>query len=66
MAPNYFYLVLTLSLSVFKQSDTVKFSHVSCDEKTNEESPTDEILIEEASLHVAIMQMVGTVHIICF
>ncbi|XP_073072871.1 sodium/hydrogen exchanger 11 isoform X2 [Manis javanica] len=38
-------------------SDTVKFSHVSCDEKTNEESPTDEILIEEASLHVAIMQM---------
>ncbi|XP_026942096.1 sodium/hydrogen exchanger 11 isoform X2 [Sagmatias obliquidens] len=38
-------------------SDTVQFPHVSCDKKVKEESPTDEVLIEEARLHVAIIQM---------
>ncbi|XP_077612142.1 sodium/hydrogen exchanger 11 [Crocuta crocuta] len=37
-------------------SDTVQFSHVSHDNK-KEESPTEEVLIEEARLHVAIIQM---------
>ncbi|XP_053065428.1 sodium/hydrogen exchanger 11 isoform X2 [Acinonyx jubatus] len=37
-------------------SDTVQFSHVSCGSET-EESPTEEVLIEEARLHVAIIQM---------
>nr|XP_014708388.2 sodium/hydrogen exchanger 11 isoform X1 [Equus asinus]XP_044613816.1 sodium/hydrogen exchanger 11 isoform X1 [Equus asinus]XP_044613817.1 sodium/hydrogen exchanger 11 isoform X1 [Equus asinus]XP_044613818.1 sodium/hydrogen exchanger 11 isoform X1 [Equus asinus]XP_044613819.1 sodium/hydrogen exchanger 11 isoform X1 [Equus asinus]XP_044613820.1 sodium/hydrogen exchanger 11 isoform X1 [Equus asinus]XP_044613821.1 sodium/hydrogen exchanger 11 isoform X1 [Equus asinus] len=37
-------------------SDTVQFSHVSHDEK-EEESPTDEVLMEEARLHIAIIQM---------
>ncbi|XP_040307599.1 sodium/hydrogen exchanger 11 isoform X3 [Herpailurus yagouaroundi] len=37
-------------------SDTVQFSHVSRGSET-EESPTEEVLIEEARLHVAIIQM---------
>nr|XP_031291605.1 sodium/hydrogen exchanger 11 [Camelus dromedarius] len=37
-------------------SDTVQFTHVSCD-KEAKESPTDEDLIGEARLHVAIIQM---------
>ncbi|XP_077013109.1 sodium/hydrogen exchanger 11 isoform X1 [Tamandua tetradactyla] len=37
-------------------SDAAQFSHVSHDEK-EEESPTDEVLIEGARLHVAIIQM---------
>ncbi|XP_058396033.1 sodium/hydrogen exchanger 11 [Diceros bicornis minor] len=35
----------------------ISFSHVSHDKKEKEESPTDEVLIEEARLHVAIIQM---------
>ncbi|XP_057583221.1 sodium/hydrogen exchanger 11 [Hippopotamus amphibius kiboko] len=35
----------------------IPFLHVSRDEKAKEESPTDEVLIEGARLHVAIIQM---------
>ncbi|XP_029087075.1 sodium/hydrogen exchanger 11-like [Monodon monoceros] len=35
----------------------IPFPHVSCDKKVKEESLTDEVLIEEARLHVAIIQM---------
>ncbi|XP_048214135.1 sodium/hydrogen exchanger 11 [Perognathus longimembris pacificus] len=42
-------------IPVKKESETAQFSHVSHGEK--EMSPTDEVLIEEARLHVAIIQM---------
>lgn len=64
-APNHFYLFLTLSLYAFKtQPDFVPVYYISQDEK--EESPTDEVLIEEARWHVAMIQMVGTVCTVCF
>lgn len=50
---------------LLKQSNALQFHHISTGEK-EQESPSDEVLIEEARLHVAIIQMVGIVHIICF
>ncbi|XP_058166130.1 sodium/hydrogen exchanger 11 [Dasypus novemcinctus] len=38
-------------------SVAAQFSHVSHNEKEEEVSPTDEVLIEEARLHIAIIQM---------
>uniref|UniRef100_A0A8C3X896 Solute carrier family 9 member C2 (putative) n=1 Tax=Catagonus wagneri TaxID=51154 RepID=A0A8C3X896_9CETA len=35
----------------------IPFAHTSCDKKAKEECPTDEVLIEEARLHIAIIQM---------
>ncbi|XP_060221076.1 sodium/hydrogen exchanger 11 [Meriones unguiculatus] len=40
---------------ILKQTHTVQVSHLPS--SSNEESPTDEVLIEEARLHVAIIQM---------
>lgn len=57
--PNPFYLFLTMSLSV-------QTPHVSSDNKEKEEFPTDEVLLEEARLHVVIIQIVSILHIICF
>lgn len=50
---------------LLKQSNVVKLHHSSTAEIA-QESPTDEVLIEEARLHVAIIQMVGVVQMICF
>lgn len=57
--PNPFYLFLTLSLSV-------QTPQVSSDNKEKEEFPTDEVLLEEARLHVVVIQIVSILHIICF
>lgn len=58
-------IIFTYFNLIYTQSNAVQFHHISTGVK-EQESPTDEVLIEEARLHVAIIQMVSIVHIICF